>query len=219
MRAGLVAFGIASCAWCATVVAEPPDEAGPVPDPSLRWELGVSPSFGAVWAQQAHGAFGGHVEAGIVTGRLQLVGEAELFALDPACWQNVPCGPGTEGGDETRVGIDARWSFIQQRALHGVHGRHLRWERLDAWVEVGIGAERIAIADTPTLARPDVGVGLGLGLTNRKHGVGLALHARLELAPAAPALPMDAAIPAVAARNDAMPDPSFVLGVLVSFGG
>jgi hypothetical protein len=199
--------------------AEIPDEAGPVPDDSIRLYGGIQPSAGAVsvW-NVGHGEAGAHVELGVQSGRFALVGEGEWFHLESACTQDGSCGAATGNGNEWRAGAALRWSVLQHKVVHGVHGHDLRWERLDTWVEAVAGEEWIAISDAKPVARPDVGLGLGLGLTNRAHGYSFTLHARFELAPQLQTMPVAVAMPAVATTTDG-PGWSFVIGCLVGFGG
>jgi hypothetical protein len=204
VRAGIVV--VAVCGWRGVAVADPPDDAGPVPDDTLRVEAAISPSAGTVQAWQAHGAVGGQAELGVITGRLRLVGEAGLFELESDCPGALPCTIGGGAGDELRLGGDVRWSVVQTKVLRGVRGKHGRLERLDLWVELGGAAERIALDDAPTRWRPDVGAGVGVTVTNRAEGVGLGMRARVEVAPAMP-------------DEDTRADTSFVLGMVVSFGG
>ena len=179
VRALLIVMGLVARAH-----ADSPDEAGPIPDPNLRWELQAAPTAGAVEAYgQGHGAFGGHFQAALEHDRAALLGEVELFHLVRTCPRDEDCsGPASSPGNELRLAVAGRYDLVHTRALHRPRGGRARWERLDVWLAAGIGVETISIDELSTRSRPDLGFEGGLTLTNRAGQPFYGLRYQIQLA-------------------------------------
>jgi hypothetical protein len=186
--------------------ADPPDEAGPIPDPSLRWELEAAPTAGGVGADgQGHAALGAHFHAALEHDRIALLGEVELFHLVRTCPRDEDCGGAVSSpGNELRLAVAGRYDLVHTPALHRPRGGRARWERLDVWLATGIGVETISIDELSTRSRPDLGFEGGLTLTNRAGQPFYGLRYQIQLArPFAGASGID---------------PSFFVGFAVAIG-
>jgi hypothetical protein len=157
-----------------------PDEAGPIPSESLRWEVSLGPSAAFLQDGLVHGAVGGRLRGGIEKGRIAFLGVFDLYHLQRAC--EIDCVPGDAPGHAYRFAADVRVDVMQHRVVHGSRRARYRWERFDVAIDASLGRETIMIDDDGTRSRPDVGLGVSLTLTNRAgHGYG-GLRAGIQLA-------------------------------------
>jgi len=195
--------------------AEPPDEAGPIPDPSLRWELGGGPFAGAIIGTPAHGGEGFRLHGGIERDRLALLGELEWLHLDRAC-DGPTCAGDEAPGSDYRALLEGRVSIARGKVVHHSRGGRARIERMDLYLVPNVGIETMAIGVQPARTRPIAGLDFSWGMTNRAGHASAALRVGFSVARA-----WDN--PAVGRTTEPVPqsgaiDGSFLVGFDVFFG-
>ncbi len=161
--------------------ADPPDEAGPIPDPSLRWELGGGPFAGAVTTNLGHGGEGFRLHGGIELDRFALLGELEWLHLDRAC-AGPSCGGDEAPGSDYRALLEGRVSVARGKVVHHPRGGRARLERMDLYLVPNVGVETVAIGVEPARSRPIVGLDLSWAMTNRAGHASAALRVGFSLA-------------------------------------
>jgi hypothetical protein len=132
------------------------------PDSRPSWEGGVgfrAPAMMHVGAWRALNLGIGGIVA-LRLDRLALNAEGDLLALWPASWHDGSVGTGVQGSEQ-RLGVNARWSFARSRGEWSHHRGIDERGTAEAYVETGLGLERIAIDTAPAYTRRDVQVGLG----------------------------------------------------------
>jgi hypothetical protein len=141
------------------------------PDTRPTWEGGVglrAPAMMHVGAWRALNLGIGGIVA-LRLDRLALLAEGDVMALWPASWHDGSVASDVHGSEQ-RIGISARWSF----ARHWGEWTHSRGigERgsAEAYLDVGVGLERVSIDDAPAHARRDAQVGIGLLFGARETG-------------------------------------------------
>ncbi len=203
---------------CSAAVAQasPPDEAGPIPDPHLRWELGGGPFAGALFSStDGRGGEGFRLHGGIELDRFALLGELEWLHLDRAC-ESTSCPLDDAPGSDYRALLEGRVSVARGKVVHHPRGGRARLERMDLYLVPNVGVETVAIGVEPARSRPIAGLDLSWGMTNRAGHASAALRVGFSLAHAW-ADPAIGRTTEPAAQTSAV-DGSFLVGFDVFWG-
>ena len=159
-----------------------PDNAGPIPDTTLRFDGGLGMQFGVFEAGTSGDIdFGVEPALALRYDRFALVARGALASLDkPGGGKYAPAD-----GYLLRGGADVRTSVWQDRVLAtSKHGKPVQIVRGDIWLGAGLGRERIDWYRGATTHRTDVALELGASNLIRfgpAHGAHAMFTAMLEL--------------------------------------
>ena len=163
-------------------VRDVPDNAGPIPDATLRVDAGLGMQFGVFEAGTSGDIyFGFEPTLAVRYDRLSLVARGSLATLDkPGGGKYAPAD-----GSLLRGGGDVRFAVWQDRVLAtSKHGKPVQWVRGEVWLGAGANRERIDWYRGATTNRTDVALELGATSWIRfgpDHGAHAAFTAMLEL--------------------------------------
>ena len=177
-----------------------PDNAGPIPDTTLRVDGGVGYQFG-VFEAGATGdfMFGGESTVALRYDRLALVARGSIEDLEPTNGDKYA----PADGYMLRGGGDIRWSLWRDRTVAtSKRGKPVQIVRADFWVGAGLGREHVVWHRGAPTDRTDLALVLGISSSMRvgpEHGAHAVFDIALELDTARP--PLDRVDPGHSAHD------------------
>lgn len=158
--AALVAIPCASATARAGELYDLPDRSGPIPDTTLRFELGLGFDAGRFEAGPVgDSAIGGDVRAGLRYDRWLVLARGQLLSLSTTRDEH---GPSPDDGLALRAGADVRYSLSESRAIERTkRGRPYQIAREDTWIGAGGGYEWIDWSQGVPDKRPYADIAIG----------------------------------------------------------
>ena len=181
-------------------VLDVPDNAGPVPDPALRFDAGLGFRFGGFEAGSSGDfLFGLEPQVAARYDRWSVVGRWSINELERTDGDRYA----PTDGYLTRFGSDLRYAVSSDRVLAtSKRGKPVQWVRGDVWLGAGLGREHVDWHRGDPTDRTDLALEVGASNLVRfgaNHGAHAMFSGMLELDIARP--PLDRVAPMHSAHD------------------